>query len=150
MNLVESHVRGAELERAGAYRTGNRLAMAALGTRGALPGVGGLSLAVKSDVFLVRTTSDALSAPGAGNLAAGEAGASRVRAALEASRALRFGGRSMTPSVELGVRRDGGDAETGLGLETGFGVTYSDPKLGLMVDATLSMLAAHQDSRYDE
>ena len=26
----------------------------------------------------------------------------------------------------------------------------SDPKLGLAVDATLSMLAAHQDSRYDE
>ena len=73
-----------------------------------------------------------------------------MRAALEASRALRFAGRSLTPSVELGVRRDGGDAETGLGLETGFGVAYSDPKLGLMVDATLNLLAAHQDSRYDE
>ena len=116
--------------------------MAALGARGALPGVGGFSLAVKSDVFLVRTTSDALAAPGAGNLAAGEAGASRVRAALEASRALRFAGRSLTPSVELGVRWDGGDAETGLGLETGFGVAYSDPKLGLTVDATLNVLAA--------
>ena len=108
MNLVESHLRGAEVERVGAYRTGNGLAMAAGEARGALPGVGGFSLAVKSDVFLVRTTSDALSALGAGNLAAGEAGASRVRAALEASRALRFGGRSVTPWVELGVRRDGG------------------------------------------
>ncbi len=54
MNLVQSHVRGAELERAGVYRTGNGLAMAALGARGALPGVGGFSLAVKSDVFRTR------------------------------------------------------------------------------------------------
>ena len=150
MMLVESHVRGAELEQAGAYRTGNSLAMAAVGARGALGEVGGFALAVESDAFVVRTTSDAVTAAGAGNLAAGAAGASRVRAALEASRALRFAGRSLTPSVELGVRQDGGDAETGLGLETGFGVVYSDPSLGLMVDATLNLLVAHQDSRYDE
>ena len=150
MALVESHVRGAELEQAGAYRTGNSLAMAAVGARGALGDVGGFALAVESDAFVVRTTSDAVTGAGAGNLAAGAAGASRVRAALEASRALRFAGRSLTPSVELGIRQDGGDAETGLGLETGFGVVYSDPKLGLMVDATLSLLVAHQDSRYDE
>lgn len=150
MTLIESHVRGAELEQAGAWRTGNALAMAAVGARGALPEVGGFEFAVKSDAFLVRARSDALSAPGAGNLAAGEAGASRIRAALEGSRPLRFAGRSLTPSVELGVRRDGGDAETGLGLETGFGVAYSDPNLGLTVDATLNLLVAHQDSRYDE
>ena len=151
MTLVESHVRGSELEQAGAYRTGNGLAMAAVGVRGGLPEVGGFVLAVKSDAFLVRTTSDAVSAPGTGNLAAGQAAVGRVRAALEGSRALQFaGGRSITPSLELGVRQDGGDAETGLGLETGFGVVYSDPNLGLMVDATLNLLVAHQDSRYDE
>ena len=50
---------------------------------------------------------------------------SRVRVALEGSRELRFaGGRSVTPSVEVGVRQDGGDAETGTGLETGFGVVF--------------------------
>ena len=147
MTLIESHVRGAELEQAGAWRTGNALAMAAVGARGALPEVGGFALAVKSDAFVVRTTSDALSTPGAGNLAAGAAAATR---ALEGSRALHFAGRSLTPSVELGIRHDGGDAETGLGLETGFGVVYADPNLGLMVDATLNLLVAHQDSRYDE
>ena len=150
MALVESHVRGQELKQIGAYRTGNSLAMAAVGVRGALPEVAGFALAVKSDAFLVRTTSDAVTAPGAGNLAAGEAGASRVRAALEGSRAQQFAGRSLTPSVELGVRQDGGDAETGLGLETGFGIVYADPNVGLMVDATLNLLVAHQDSRYDE
>ena len=99
----------------------------------------------------MRTVSDAVVFRGAGNLVAAEAGVSRVRAALEGSRELRFaGGRSVTPSVELGVRQDGGDAETGTGLETGFGVVFADPSLCLMMDATLSLLVAHQDSRYEE
>ena len=50
-----SHVRVEGLEQAGAYRTGNGLAMAAMGVRGGLPSVGGFALAVKSDAFLVWT-----------------------------------------------------------------------------------------------
>ena len=151
MALAESFVRDEGLEQAGAHRTGNGLTMMAAGVRGRLPEMGGFQLAVKSDAFLVRTVSDALSSLGGGNLAAAEAGVSRVRAAVEGSRELRFaGGRSITPSVELGVRQDGGDAETGTGLDTGFGVVYADPSLGLMVDSTLSLLVAHQDSRYEE
>ena len=151
MALAESFVRAEGLEQAGGYRTGNGLTMMAAGVRGGLPELGGFELAVKSDAFLVRTVSDAVASRGAGNLAAAEAGVSRVRAALEGSRELRFaGGRTLTPSVELGVRQDGGDAETGMGLDTGFGVVYADPNLGLMVDATLNLLVAHQDSRYEE
>ena len=52
--------------------------------------------------------------------------------------------------VKICIRLDGGDAETGLGLETGFGLVFSHPGLGLMVAATLSMLVVHQNSRYDE
>ena len=37
-----------------------------------------------------------------------------------------------------------------LGPETGLGIVYADPAFGLMVDATLHLLVAHQDSRYDE
>ena len=41
-----------------------------------------------------------------------EADVSRLRLVLEGSRPLAFAsGSSLTPSVELGVRRDGGDAE---------------------------------------
>ncbi len=106
--------------------------------------MGGFALAVKSDAFLVRTVSDAVVSRGAGNLAAAEAGVSRVRAALEGSRELRFaGGRSVTPSVELEVRQDGRDTETGAGPDTGFGVVFADPNLGLMVDAALSLLVVH-------
>ena len=121
MALFESLVRSEGMEQAGAYRTGSGLSLLAAGVRGGLPDVGGFALAVKSDAFLVRTVSDAVVFRGAGNLVAAEAGVSRVRAALEGSRELRFaGGRSVTPSVELGVRQDGGDAETGTRLETGF------------------------------
>ena len=151
MALSESVVRTEGMEQAGAYRTGSGLSMLAAGVRGGLPELGGFELAVKSDAFLVRTTSDAVASGVSGNLAAAEAGVSRVRAALEGSRELRFaGGRSIRPSVELGVRQDGGDAETGMGLETGFGVVFADPNLGLMVDAMLNLLVAHQDSRYEE
>ena len=94
MTLVESHVRGQELEQAGAYRTGNGLVMAAVG-RGARCPTSAASR--KADAFLVRTTSDALASSAAGRLAAGRAGASRLRAALEGSRALQFAGRSLTP-----------------------------------------------------
>ena len=86
----ESVMRTEGLEQAGAYRTGNGLSMVAVGIRGALPSLGGFTLAVKSDVFLVRTASDAVAGRGSGNLASAEAGVSRVRAALEGSRELRF------------------------------------------------------------
>ena len=48
------------------------------------------------------------------------------------------------------MRQDGGDAETGTRLDTGFGVVYADPNLDLMVDAMLNLLVAHQDSRHQE
>ena len=117
--------------------------------RGRLPEMGGCALAVKSDAFLVRTVPDAVASRGADNLAAAEAGVSCVRAGPEGSRELRFAsGRSLTPSVEVGVRQDSGDAETGLGLETGFRVVCADPRFGLMLDAMVNLLVAHQDSRY--
>ncbi len=36
------------------------------------------------------------------------------------------GGLSLTPSVEVGLRRDGGDAETGAGMDVGGGLEFSD------------------------
>ena len=103
MALAESVVRTEGLEHAGAYRTGNGLSMAAAGMRGALPSLGGFTLAVKSDAFLVRTAADAVAGRESGNLAAAEAGVSRVRAALEGSRELRF-------AVGHAVGRAGGAA----------------------------------------
>ena len=56
--------------------------------------------------------------------AATEAVVTRVRTALEASRGYVFGhGIALQPSLELGLRRDGGDAETGAGAGADDGYT---------------------------
>ena len=63
-------------------------------------------------------------------------GVNQARAAIEASHAQHFaGGGSLKPSLEVGGRFDGGDGETGAGLEVGGGVTYADPGSGLTVAA---------------
>ena len=60
------------------------------------------------------------------------------------------GGRSLTPSVAFGLRRDGGDAETGTGVEVGAGVGYADPARGLDVALRVYGLAAHADDAYGD
>ena len=68
-------------------------------------------------------------------LGAADADVTRLRLGLEGSRAITFaGGATLTPSVEIGVRRDGGDAETGFGIDVGGGVAWSDPERGLSAD----------------
>ena len=119
--------------RTGAIRTHLDLRMAAAGLRGVAldGGKDGLTLAVKTDAMIVRTASDAVSGAG-GNLAGVQAEATRLRLALEGSRPFRLpDGSVLVPSMEIGVRRDGGDAETGLGADIGAGLAWTDPKRGL-------------------
>ena len=59
-------------------------------------------------------------------------------------------GGALTPSLEVGLRHDGGDAETGTGIEVGGGLSYTDPALGLTVDAKVRGLVAHEDADYAE
>ena len=92
------------------------MTLGAAGFRGAiLPTMGEFNLAVKSDVFAARMSADA--APG---LEAVTATASRLRVALEGTRSTELqGGGTFTPVFEAGLRYDGGDAESGAGLEIG-------------------------------
>ena len=75
----------------------------------------------------------------------------RLRVALEGShaRALHSGG-LLTPSLELGVRHDGGDAVTGLGLELGGSLRYVASAIGLTVAGQGRVLVAHRDDGYEE
>ena len=75
----------------------------------------------------------------------------RLRVALEGSydRALDSGG-LLTPSLELGVRHDGGDAVTGLGLELGGSLRYVASAIGLTVAGQGRVLVAHRDDGYEE
>ena len=80
-----------------------------------------------------------------GNLTATAAAVTRFRTVLEASRSYQFGSRlSLKPTVELGLRQDGGDAETGAGADFAGGVELTDPATGLSVDVRVRTLVAHQ------
>lgn len=48
--------------------------------------------------------------------------------------------------LELRVRQDGGDAETGAGLEAGGGLRYADPSSGVSMDLKARTLLAHAES----
>ena len=130
-------------------RTGLAMRLGALGARGALltqGDTGAMDLVLKADAFLVTTESEK-----AANSAETTADASRVRLVLEGGRRFDLeGGATLRPSLELGVRHDGGDAETGAGVELGGGVSYADPASGLSVEARARMLVAHADSDYEE
>ena len=130
--------------------TGIEMKMGAYGARGALlvPPAGGvgLGLAVKSDGFLVLMSSE----PKA-DLRAVEVDASRVRLVLDGSLGVPLGAAGvLTPSAEVGVRYDGGDAETGTGLEVGGGVRYANPAWGLTLQGNGRVLITHRDRDYEE
>ena len=136
------------------YRTDLSMTLAAAGVRGDLltpTEAGGFALALKADAFWVRTESDRVAATEFGSLAAARGESSRVRAVLDGSRTFALArGAALTPSVELGVRHDGGDAETGTGVEFGAGLGYADPSRGLDMALKVHGLAVHAQDGYDE
>ena len=133
----------------GTLETDTTLLMGSFGGRGILlsaPDNAGFQLATRTDAMFTRTTSGAVA-----GLAETEADAHRLRLVLEGSRPVLWPeGQSVTPTVELGVRHDWGDAETGFGLELGGRVQYADPTLGLTIEAAVRGLLTHEDSDYKE
>ena len=122
------------------------MGMAAAGARGVvLPAreAGGFELALRADVLVTNTRSDA-----AAGLAETDAETSRVRLVLEGSRSLRFGDAVLTPSLEIGFRNDSGDAETGGGVEAGGGLRWSSGALTTEVRAR--GLLSHGAGGYEE
>ena len=149
LELTHAHEGGPQ-ER---YRTDISMTMGAAGLRGEVLSAaepGGLTVAVKSDAFWVRTESDAVAAvPGRhGRLEAAEADVTRVRLLVESSRRFEAGAGTLTPSLELGLRHDGGDAETGAGVELGAGLAYAGE--GFSVAGSVRTLVAHEASGYGE
>ena len=124
------------------------MTLGAVGGRGTLvpaPEGGGFALALKSDAFWVRTESDATE-----GMEGAKGDATRLRLTLDASRPVALGAGTLTPSLEVGLRHDGGDAETGAGVELGGGLGYTNPDSGLSMEARARWLAAHESSGYEE
>ena len=135
-----------------ALESGLSMAMAAAGTRGELVagGASAFELAFKADALWVGTSIDGVDGP-AGRLKATEAAVTRFRTGLEGSRHYTLAGRlSLKPSVEVGLRHDGGDAETGAGMDVGGGLVVSDASTGLAVDVRVRTLLVHQDEDFSE
>ena len=136
-----------------ALETGMSMAMAAAGTRGELIGsraTGGFALAFKADALWVGAATELVDGA-AGRLNASQARVTRVRTALEGSRGFTVGGRvSLTPSVEVGLRQDGGDAETGTGMDVGGGLVFTDSVTGLSLDVRMRTLVVHQADGFTE
>ena len=123
------------------------MTMAAAGIRGDVltPAAGDpLDLALRSDALWLRTTSGATP-----EIAKAEADVTRLRLMVDASRSFETAaGGTLTPSIEAGVRRDGGDAEEGTGFEVGAGLRYRGT--GITIEGAVRTLVAHDEDGYEE
>ena len=127
------------------------LRMAAAGLRGTIldGGADGLTLIGKIDAMAVQTASGRGRGTDGGNLEPARATVTRLRLGVEASRPVGLGGgAALTPSLEIGVRHDGGDAETGFGLDLGGGLALSDPKRGLQAELRGRGLLTHESKGF--
>ena len=121
--------------------------MGAAGVKGQVldgTGASGLGVNVKSDAMWVGTKSSDTS-----ELAPTRGDVTRLRLILQGERIFEGGnGATFTPSAEVGLRHDGGDAETGTGLEVGAGLRYTVG--AVTIEAEARTLLAHEASGYKE
>ncbi len=119
--------------------------MAAAGVRGPLVSSdelfkgGATSLSLKGETAFTWADVD-----GSGSLESVTLKASRQRLMLEGEHVRKLdSGATFTPSIEVGMRYDGGDGETGASIETGGGLRYADPASGLTIEGRARTLLAH-------
>ena len=130
-----------------AIRTDLDLWLAASGLEGTVHdgGSDSLSLTGKTDVMIVRATTDARSGSGAGDLVAVASEVTRLRLGLEGALPMQLAdGSALTLDVESGVRLDEGDAETGLGADIGVSLTWTHPGRGFSAELRGRGLLDHE------
>ena len=134
-------------ESGAALKADLRNSMAAAGARAVLRRLSrassSLEIALRSDLLWTETSSDETTV-----LAEATGSASRGRLLIEGTGQIQGLGGIVRPSVEGGVRYDGGDAETGAGFEVGGGLGWARGALTLEVNGR--MLVAHADESYEE
>ncbi|MCY3770563.1 MAG: autotransporter domain-containing protein, partial [Gemmatimonadetes bacterium] len=120
--------------------------MGMLGARSRLASSGGLGLDLVGDAGLLRlSTSDSESAA----LSDITTGVQRIRVGLEGSRSTALaGGTTITPYAQVAGRYDGGDGQTGQGLEVSGGLRLTGGRVGL--NARGRFLAVHTAEGYRE
>ena len=125
------------------------LSMAGGGARGVVlqrTGPEGPQLSIAGEAVFVSASSD--DGPG---FKGADAETSLLRVGLDGSWAqILAGGATLTPSVDIGLRRDGGDAETGFGVEVGGGIAWTDSAKGLSLGLNARALVAHEAEGVEE
>jgi len=107
---------------------------------------GGPALALTANARQTGMTSDA-----AGHPASSKAAASRLFLGLGGSCGLELGyGAVLTPKLDIGVRDDGGDSETGTGMEVRGGFSWHDPERGPALDVSGRSPVSHDDADLED
>ena len=131
------------------YSLSTTMAMTAAGLDGALldgDNGAGITLNASADVMTVKTTSEE-----ADGLPSSESALSRLRLGLEAARPFPLPqGASLLPSMEVGMRYDSGDAETGYGLDLGAGILWNAPEYGISGELKGHTLLTHGEEEFRE
>ena len=105
-----------------------------------------LDLALKTDFLVLNATADESVA-----LPELSRDVSRARLMMEGSRSTKLdSGAVLIPSAEVGLRYDGGDAETGGGMEFGAGIRYANAPRGLLMELKGRSLLTHQSGELTE
>ena len=106
----------------------------------------GFGLSWQTDAMLLRS-----SLASSRSLSSVEAMVHRLRLSLESSYTLRIGDRaSLAPKLQLGVRRDGGDAEQGMGLDVAGGLGFANSAWGLRAQVDMHGMLVHEDSDFEQ
>ena len=138
-------------ETGGTLKTDIAWTMAELGLRGTVlappPAGTGPTLAVTSDALWARTTSEKVQ----NGLAASNSAVTRLRLGLEGQWAVALETLGqLTPTLAVGARHDGGDAETGFGVELGGGLAWHAPRVGLALTLEGRTLLTHRDEAFKD
>ena len=123
------------------YNPATTMALGAVGMDGLLldGGSEGVTLTTTADALFLKTSSEAVV-----GLASSEGTISRLRLGLEATRPFPLAnGASLSPSLEVGLRQDNGDAETGFGMDLGAGLSWSAPEHGVTATVKGRTLLSH-------
>ncbi len=146
---VKVKVAEGESYSADTYSADTSWSMAAAGMRAAVieapkEGSGG-TLTLTSDYLWTQISSDKTM-----DLAASKSKVTRLRFGLEGGyhMAMADGG-SFVPKLQIGARHDGGDAETGFGIELGGGLSWQSPALGLQFELEGRTLVSHDDEDFE-
>ena len=130
------------------YNPATTLALGAVGMDGLLldGGSEGVTLTTTADALFLKTTSEAVE-----GLESSEGNISRLRLGLEATRPFPLAnGASLSPSLEVGLRQDSGDAETGFGMDLGAGLSWSDPERGITAAVKGRTLVSHGAEHFQD